>query len=130
MAADHMVMTAEILAGGIAKTRDSKAMSTAWASTVRATLTSQLSAHVWLAGNALDTAVSKKGDLKDPQVVGARKALEQLRGTGQDARDRSTPTLRSRSSPPGGNTLGSSSTTPSARPPRTTKQVAKAKGRS
>jgi hypothetical protein len=46
------------------------------AATVRATLTSQLSAHVWLAGNALDTAVRHKGDLKDPQVVGAVKALD------------------------------------------------------
>jgi hypothetical protein len=31
---------------------------------------------VWLAGNALDTAVRHKGDLKDPQVVGAVKALD------------------------------------------------------
>jgi hypothetical protein len=43
---------------------------------LRATLTSLLSDHVWLAGNALDTAVQKKGDLKDPQVVGAVKALD------------------------------------------------------
>jgi hypothetical protein len=43
---------------------------------LRATLTSLLSDHVWLAGNALDTAVQHKGDLKDPQVVGAVKALD------------------------------------------------------
>jgi hypothetical protein len=31
---------------------------------------------VWLAGNALDTAVRHKGDLKDPQVVGVVRALD------------------------------------------------------
>ena len=41
------------------------------AAELRAALTSLLNDHVWLAGNALDTAVKKKGDLKDPQVVGA-----------------------------------------------------------
>ncbi|HJY43843.1 MAG TPA: hypothetical protein VJ301_04425 [Propionibacteriaceae bacterium] len=46
------------------------------AAALRATLTSLLSDHVWLAGNALDTAVRKQGDLKDPQVVGAVKALD------------------------------------------------------
>jgi hypothetical protein len=46
------------------------------AAALRATLTSLLSDHVWLAGNALDTAVRNKGDLKDPQVVGAVKALD------------------------------------------------------
>jgi hypothetical protein len=76
MAADHMAMTAEILAGGIAKNKGLEGDVDGMAATVRATLTSQLSAHVWLAGNALDTAVQKKGDLKDPQVVGAVKALD------------------------------------------------------
>jgi hypothetical protein len=76
MAADHMVMTAEILAGGIAKNKGLEGDVDGMASTVRATLTSQLSDHVWLAGNALDTAVRMKGDLKDPQVVGAVKALD------------------------------------------------------
>jgi hypothetical protein len=46
------------------------------AAALRATLTSLLSDHVWLAGNALDTAVRNGGDLKDPQVVGAVKALD------------------------------------------------------
>jgi hypothetical protein len=46
------------------------------AAVLRATLTSLLSDHVWLAGNALDTAVQHKGDLEDPQVVGAVKALD------------------------------------------------------
>jgi len=76
MAADHMVMTAEILAGGIAKNKGLEGDVDGMASTVRATLTSQLSAHVWLAGNAIDTAVRHKGDLQDPQVVGAVKALD------------------------------------------------------
>ena len=75
-AAEHMAMTAEILAGGIAKNQQLSGDVDGIASTVRATLTSQLSAHVWLAGNALDTAVQHKGDLKDPQVVGAVKALD------------------------------------------------------
>jgi hypothetical protein len=76
MAADHMVMTADILAGGIVKNKQLSGDVDGMASTVRATLTSQLSAHVWLAGNALDTAVRQKGDLKNPQVVGAVKALD------------------------------------------------------
>jgi hypothetical protein len=75
-AADHMAMTAEVLAGGIAQNKGLAGDVDGMASTVRATLTSQLSAHVWLAGNALDTAVRHKGDLKDPQVVGAVKALD------------------------------------------------------
>ena len=76
MAADHMAMTAEILAGGIVGNKGLEGDVDGTAATVRATLTSQLSAHVWLAGNALDTAVRHKGDLKDPQVVGAVKALD------------------------------------------------------
>jgi len=76
MAADHMVMTADILAGGIVKDKQLSGDVDGMASTVRATLTSQLSAHVWLAGNALNTAVQQKGDLKDPQVVGAVQALD------------------------------------------------------
>ncbi len=75
-AAGHMVMTAEILAGGIAQNKGLDGDVDGTAATVRATLTSQLSAHVWLAGNALDAAVRNKGDLKDPQVVGAVKALD------------------------------------------------------
>ena len=52
------------------------APATTEAAALRATLTSLLSDHVWLAGNALDTAVRKQGDLKDPQVVGAVRALD------------------------------------------------------
>ena len=57
-------------------TTSSTAPDTTEAAALRATLTSLLSDHVWLAGNALDTAVKQKGDLKDPQVVGAVKALD------------------------------------------------------
>jgi hypothetical protein len=43
---------------------------------LRATLTALLSDHVWLAGNALNTAVLKGGNLKDPGVAGAVAALD------------------------------------------------------
>ena len=46
------------------------------AATIRALLTAQLVDHVWLAGNALDTAVLKGGNLKDPAVKGAVAALD------------------------------------------------------
>ena len=75
-AADHMPMTAAVLASGIVANKNMDGDVDGTAATVRATLTSQLSAHVWLAGNALDTAVRHKGDLKDPEVVGAVKALD------------------------------------------------------
>ena len=61
MAADHMVMTAEILAGGIAKNKGTRRRCRRHRFNRRATLTSQLSAHVWLAGNAIDTAVRHRG---------------------------------------------------------------------
>ena len=76
VAADHMLMTADVLAGGIAKNKGLEGEVDGTASTVRATLTQQLQDHVWLAGNAIDTALWKKGNLKDPQVVGAVKALD------------------------------------------------------
>jgi hypothetical protein len=75
-AAAHMVMTADILAGGIAKNKKLAGDVDGTASTVRATLTGQLEDHVWLAGNALATAVAKGGNLKDPAVVGAVNALD------------------------------------------------------
>jgi hypothetical protein len=46
------------------------------ASGLRSTLTALLSDHVWLAGNALQTAVLKGGNLKDPAVTGAVGALD------------------------------------------------------
>ena len=77
MAADHMLMTAEVLAGGIAQNKSLEGDVDGTASTVRATLTQQLQDHVWLAGNAIDTALYKKGNLNDPQVAGAVKALDE-----------------------------------------------------
>ena len=46
------------------------------ASELRAGLTYLLTEHVYLAGLATGTAVAKKGNLKDPAVVGAVKALD------------------------------------------------------
>jgi len=43
---------------------------------LRGALTGLLDDHVWLAGNALQTAVRKGGNLKDPQVAGAVAALD------------------------------------------------------
>jgi hypothetical protein len=72
----HMVMTADILAGGIAKNKNLAGDADSGASTLRAALTGLLDDHVWLAGNALQTAVRKGGNLKDPQVAGAVAALD------------------------------------------------------
>ena len=47
------------------------------AATLRAELTGLLHDHVWLAGNALQTAVLQKGNLKDKQVAGAVAALDE-----------------------------------------------------
>jgi hypothetical protein len=76
LAAEHMTMTADILSGGIAKNKNLAGDVDGTASTIRSTLTAQLSDHVWLAGNALQTAVLKGGNLKDPAVVGAVSALD------------------------------------------------------
>jgi hypothetical protein len=46
------------------------------AAELRGGLTNLLADHVWLAGNALETAVLKGGDLKDAEVQGAVKALD------------------------------------------------------
>ncbi len=46
------------------------------AADLRAALTGLLGDHVWLAGNALQTAVLKGGNLDDPQVKGAVAALD------------------------------------------------------
>ena len=76
MAAEHMVMTADILAGGIAKNKGLDGNVDGTAEATRAVLTGQLNAHVWLAGNALNTAVLKGGNLNDPAVKGAVAALD------------------------------------------------------
>jgi len=76
-AADHMPMTADILAGGIAKNKNLAGNVDSQASTLRSGLTYLLDSHVDLAGIAIAQAVSKGGDLKDPSVVAAVNALDE-----------------------------------------------------
>ncbi|MGN6160705.1 MAG: hypothetical protein ACTHOG_03275 [Marmoricola sp.] len=75
-AADHMPMTADILAGGIVANKHLAGDPNDAASTLRANLTYLLDAHVDLAGIALTQAVTKGGNLKDPSVVAAVGALD------------------------------------------------------
>jgi hypothetical protein len=75
-AAAHMPMTADILAGGIAKNKGLAGDPEAAASGLRAGLTYLLDSHVDLAGIALTQAVIKGGNLKDPSVVAAVNALD------------------------------------------------------
>ncbi|MDT7543926.1 MAG: hypothetical protein QOE99_36 [Actinomycetota bacterium] len=74
-AAGHMPGTAAILAGGIA-TNLKLGMADTKAADLRAGLTALLTQHVYAAGIAISTAVSKGGNLKDPMVVGAVSALD------------------------------------------------------
>jgi hypothetical protein len=74
-AAGHMPATAAILAGGIA-TNLKLGKADSPASDLRAGLTALLTQHVYAAGIAINTAVSKGGDLKDPMVVAAVNALD------------------------------------------------------
>jgi hypothetical protein len=74
-AAGHMPGTAAILAGGISTNLKLGAADTA-ASDLRSGLTALLTQHVYAAGIAINTAVSKGGNLKDPMVVGAVTALD------------------------------------------------------
>ncbi|WP_183407154.1 hypothetical protein [Nocardioides marmorisolisilvae] len=75
-AADHMPMTADILAGGIAKNKNLAGNVDSDASNLRSGLTYLLDSHVDLAGIALVQAVQKGGNLKDPSVVAAVNALD------------------------------------------------------
>jgi hypothetical protein len=74
-AANHMPMTAAILAGGISTNLKLGAADTP-ASDLRAGLTALLTQHVYAAGIAINTAVAKGGNLKDPMVAGAVSALD------------------------------------------------------
>src|SRR3954451_17642473 len=74
-AADHMPMTAAILAGGISTNLKLGAADTK-AADLRAGLTALLTQHVYAAGIAINTAVAKGGNLKDPMVTGAVSALD------------------------------------------------------
>jgi hypothetical protein len=76
MAAEHMQMTAAILTGGIDANKNLAGDPNGTAASTRALLTAQLDDHVWLAGNALQTAVLKGGNLNDPAVKGAVAALD------------------------------------------------------
>jgi hypothetical protein len=75
-AADHMPMTAATLAGGIATNLELGATDTK-AADLRAGLTALLTQHVYAAGIAINTAVTKGGNLKDPMVTGAVSALDE-----------------------------------------------------
>ena len=74
-AAGHMPGTAAILANGIATNLKLGKTDTA-AGDLRAGLTALLTQHVYAAGIAINTAVAKGGNLKDPMVVGAVSALD------------------------------------------------------
>jgi hypothetical protein len=74
-AAGHMPGTAAILASGIAANKGLGKTDTP-AADLRAGLTALLTQHVYAAGIAIDTAVSKGGNLKDPLVTGAVGALD------------------------------------------------------
>ena len=125
MAADHMVMTADILAGGIVKDKQLSGDVDGIASNVRATLTSQLSAHVWLAGNALDTAVRQRVISRIRRWSVLSRLWMPTQWLWRRHWDRSIRTPRSHSSRPGGNTSDSSSITHSARRPRMTIRLPK-----
>jgi hypothetical protein len=73
--AGHMPATAAILAGGIATNLKLGAADTK-AADLRAGLTALLTQHVYAAGIAINTAVAKGGNLKDPMVAGAVSALD------------------------------------------------------
>ncbi|HWU33350.1 MAG TPA: hypothetical protein VN108_10765, partial [Marmoricola sp.] len=75
-AADHMPMTADVLAGGIVANKHLAGNPDDAASGLRSGLTYLLDSHVDLAGIALTQAVSKGGNLKDPSVVAAVNALD------------------------------------------------------
>jgi hypothetical protein len=74
-AANHMPGTAAILAGGISTNLKLGAADTK-ASDLRSGLTALLTQHVYAAGIAINTAVAKGGNLKDPMVAGAVSALD------------------------------------------------------
>ncbi|MCU1590483.1 MAG: hypothetical protein JWP11_1739 [Frankiales bacterium] len=74
-AAGHMPGTAAILANGIA-TNLKLGKTDTGAADLRSGLTALLTQHVYAAGIAINTAVSKGGNLKDPMVVGAVSALD------------------------------------------------------
>lgn len=75
MAAMHMDGTAQVLAKGIAASKNISGDVTAPATTLRADLTGLLVQHVAATAFVVQTAVANKGNLKAPEVTGAIAAL-------------------------------------------------------
>jgi hypothetical protein len=75
-AADHMAMTADVLAGGIAKATKMTGDPDDKAATLRAGLTGLLTTHVYLAGVAVFTAYTDKDSVKGTQFKAAADALD------------------------------------------------------
>jgi hypothetical protein len=75
-AADHMAMTADVLAGGIAKATDMKGSVDDKASALRSGLTGMLVSHVYLAGVAVFTAYTTPDSVKGTQFKAAADALD------------------------------------------------------
>jgi len=75
-AADHMAMTADVLAGGIAKATKMKGDPDDKAATLRAGLTGLLTSHVYLAGVAVFTAYTDKDSVKGTAFMAAAGALD------------------------------------------------------
>ena len=74
--AQHMPMTADILAGGIAANLGLEGDVDSDASNLRSGLTALLQEHVYLAGIAIDSAVGAGGDLEKPLPKAAVAALD------------------------------------------------------
>lgn len=75
MAAMHMDGTAEVLAKGIAASKDIPGNISGPAATLRADLTGLLIQHVAATAFVVQTAVANGGNLKNPEVAGAVAAL-------------------------------------------------------
>jgi hypothetical protein len=75
-AADHMAMTADLLAAGIAKATAMKGSADDRAATLRAALTGLLTSHVYLAGIAVFTGYTAKNGVKGAQFSAAVGALD------------------------------------------------------
>jgi hypothetical protein len=75
-AADHMAMTAGVLAGGIAKATKMSGSADDPAASLRADLTGLLTSHVYLAGVAVFTAYTEKDSVKGTAFKAAADALD------------------------------------------------------
>lgn len=75
-AAGHMTTSAAYLSGGIARSANMAGEVTSKAAKLRANLTGLLTAHVYLAGFAIDTAYSTTGATGSPMFLAAKDALD------------------------------------------------------